>query len=66
MSFRAAAILPPPHAHLCSSEAAAVFQSQKLRPRITGPSSSRAELAKGEDPKALFDAAVTELRAREC
>jgi hypothetical protein len=42
------------------------FQSQKLRPRITGQSSSRAELAKGEDPKALFDAAVTELRAREC
>jgi hypothetical protein len=41
------------------------FQNQQLRPQITWPSGSRRGVATGEGSKALFDAAVAELRARE-
>ena len=42
------------------------FQSSSSGHGSPGRVVRGAELAKGEGPKALFDAAVTELRAREC
>jgi hypothetical protein len=51
---------------LCSGEAAVVSKSSSSGHGSPGRAVRGAELATEESPKALFDAAVAELRAREC
>jgi hypothetical protein len=51
---------------LCSGEAAAVSKSSSSGHGSLGRVVRGAELATGGGPKALLDAAVAELRAREC
>lgn len=64
--LRAAAVLPPSYAHPMLKRGGGRFQSSSSGHGSPGRVVYGAELATGEGPKALFDAAVAELRAREC